>query len=387
MDLMETVAVLGSTGSIGTQTLDIIRHYPDKFKVELLYAKRASDLLLEQVKEFKPSVVITEDKPSTQWLKELPSTTQHFLGLEGFEYSLQKLELNKVVNAIGGIFGIAPSFVVLKKTHSLLLLANKETIIAAGDFLNPFWERIIPLDSEHNALFQLLKNLRTDQEVEKIVLTASGGPFRSLPKEELKKVSPQRALKHPRWKMGKKITVDSATLMNKGFEVIEAHYLFKIPYERIEVLIHPESIIHGMVQTLDGNLFALMSPTDMRFPIHYALFYPLREKTYLKPLDLTEVGKLTFEKPDWEKFECLKIAYEVGKKGFPYTAYLVGADEAAVELFLEEKINFLDIPKLIRETINALSQELKADLEAIESSVKQAYLKAQEIGSSYRKRY
>ncbi len=384
---METVAVLGSTGSIGTQTLDIIRHYPDKFKVELLYAKRASDLLLEQVKEFKPSVVITEDKPSTQWLKELPSTTQHFLGLEGFEYSLQKLELNKVVNAIGGIFGIAPSFVVLKKTHSLLLLANKETIIAAGDFLNPFWERIIPLDSEHNALFQLLKNLRTDQEVEKIVLTASGGPFRSLPKEELKKVSPQRALKHPRWKMGKKITVDSATLMNKGFEVIEAHYLFKIPYERIEVLIHPESIIHGMVQTLDGNLFALMSPTDMRFPIHYALFYPLREKTYLKPLDLTEVGKLTFEKPDWEKFECLKIAYEVGKKGFPYTAYLVGADEAAVELFLEGKINFLDIPKLIMETINALSQELKADLEAIESSVKQAYLKAQEIGSSYRKRY
>ncbi|NPA13833.1 MAG: 1-deoxy-D-xylulose-5-phosphate reductoisomerase [Aquificae bacterium] len=387
MDLMETVAVLGSTGSIGTQTLDIIRHYPDKFRVELLYAKRASDLLLEQVKEFKPSVVITEDKPSTQWLKELPSTTQHFLGLEGFEYSLQKLELNKVVNAIGGIFGIAPSFVVLKKTHSLLLLANKETIIAAGDFLNPFWERIIPLDSEHNALFQLLKNLKTDQEVEKIVLTASGGPFRSLPKEELKKVSPQRALKHPRWKMGKKITVDSATLMNKGFEVIEAHYLFKIPYERIEVLIHPESIIHGMVQTIDGNLFALMSPTDMRFPIHYALFYPLREKTYLKPLDLTEVGKLTFEKPDWEKFECLKIAYEVGKKGFPYTAYLVGADEAAVELFLEGKINFLDIPKLIMEILNSLSQELKADLEAIESLVKQAYLKAQEIGSSYRKRY
>ncbi|MEO2153682.1 MAG: 1-deoxy-D-xylulose-5-phosphate reductoisomerase [Aquificota bacterium] len=387
MDLMETVAVLGSTGSIGTQTLDIIRHYPDKFRVELLYAKRASDLLLEQVKEFKPSVVITEDKPSTQWLKELPSTTQHFLRLEGFEYSLQRLELNKVVNAIGGIFGIAPSFVVLKKTHSLLLLANKETIIAAGDFLNPFWERIIPLDSEHNALFQLLKNLKTDQEVEKIVLTASGGPFRSLPKEELKKVSPQRALKHPRWKMGKKITVDSATLMNKGFEVIEAHYLFKIPYERIEVLIHPESIIHGMVQTIDGNLFALMSPTDMRFPIHYALFYPLREKTYLKPLDLTEAGKLTFEKPDWEKFECLKIAYEVGKKGFPYTAYLVGADEAAVELFLEEKINFLDIPKLIMETLNALSQELKADLEAIESLVKKAYLKAREIGSSYRKRY
>jgi 1-deoxy-D-xylulose-5-phosphate reductoisomerase len=232
-----------------------------------------------------------------------------------------------------------------------------------------------------------LKNLKTDQEVEKIVLTASGGPFRSLPKEELKKVSPQKALKHPRWKMGKKITVDSATLMNKGFEVIEAHYLFKIPYERIEVLIHPESIIHGMVQTIDGNLFALMSPTDMRFPIHYALFYPLREKTYLKPLDLTEVGKLTFEKPDWEKFECLKIAYEVGKKGFPYTAYLVGADEAAVELFLEEKINFLDIPKLIRETIDALSQELKADLEAIESLVKQAYIKAREIGSSYRKRY
>ncbi len=384
---METVAVLGSTGSIGTQTLDIIRHYPDKFRVELLYAKRASDLLLEQVKEFKPSVVITEDKPSTQWLKELPSTTQHFLGLEGFEYSLQKLELNKVVNAIGGIFGIAPSFVVLKKTHSLLLLANKETIIAAGDFLNPFWERIIPLDSEHNALFQLLKNLKTDQEVEKIVLTASGGPFRSLPKEELKKVSPQRALKHPRWKMGKKITVDSATLMNKGFEVIEAHYLFKIPYERIEVLIHPESIIHGMVQTIDGNLFALMSPTDMRFPIHYALFYPLRKKTYLKSLDLTEVGKLTFEKPDWEKFECLKIAYKVGKKGFPYTAYLVGADEAAVELFLEGKINFLDIPKLIMETLNSLSQELKADLEAIESLVKQAYIKAREIGSSYRKRY
>ena len=354
---MEKVAILGSTGSIGTQTLDVIRNFQSRFEVVLLSARRASEKLLKQVLEFKPQFVITEEVPSKEWLSKLPKKTEHKSGLIGLAFALERTKPAKVLNAVSGIFGIEPSFLVLESTGAKLLLANKETVLAAGEFLKPYLDRIVPVDSEHNALFQILENLPMGY-VEKIYLTASGGPFRGKTKEELKDVKPKEALKHPRWKMGAKITIDSATLMNKGFEVIEASYLFNIPFEKIEVLIHPQSVVHGIVETVDGNLFALISPTDMRFPLQHALFYPEREKTLFERLDLTEIGNLTFEKPDFETFECLKLAYRYGKRGLPYTALLVGADEGAVELFLEGKIAFTDIPKVIEKTVEDLSKEV-----------------------------
>jgi len=348
------VAVLGSTGSIGTQTLEVIEEYREHFEVVLLSARRSSQKLLGQVKKFRPKFVITEDVPTEKWLNELPQGTKHLSGKIGLTYAIVQCGSEKFVNAIAGIHGIEPSYTVLKETDAELLLANKETVIATGEYLKPYLSRIIPVDSEHNAVFQLLQNLKRD-EIEKIILTASGGPFRNYSKQKLEKVKPQEALKHPRWHMGKKITVDSATLMNKGFEVIEAKYLFNIDIDRIEVVIHPESLIHGMVETTDGNLFALISPTDMRFPIQHALFYPERAKKPIRKLDLTKVGALHFEKPDTERFESLKLAYEYGKKGLPYTALLVGADEAAVELFLKGKIKFTEIPELIKEKVEKLA--------------------------------
>jgi 1-deoxy-D-xylulose-5-phosphate reductoisomerase len=374
---METLAVLGSTGSIGTQTLDVIRHFPKRFSVKILTAKRASEKLLQQVKEFKPDYVLTEEKPDKAWLSELPEQTKHLCGLKNLKEILKGEKIDKVVNAISGIYGIEPSFDVLKNTDAKLLLANKETIIAAGELLKPYLSRIIPVDSEHNALFQLMENI-DKKYLKKVYLTASGGPFRGKTKNELQKVLPEQALKHPRWKMGRKITVDSATLMNKGFEVIEAHYLFNIPFEDIEVLIHPQSLVHGLVETVDGNIFALLSPTDMRFPIQHALFYPERVETPLKGLNLFNL-KLEFEKPDYETFECLKLAYTFGRKGFPYTALLVGADEGAVELFLERKINFLQIAEVIKKVVNTLGEKYKTakpNLELIPRLVKEAYLTA-----------
>jgi len=260
-------------------------------------------------------------------------------------------------------------------------LANKETIIAAGVYLKPHLERIIPVDSEHNAIFQLLQNT-PKEEVNKIILTASGGPFRGKTKRELQRVKVADALKHPRWSMGKKITIDSATLMNKGFEVIEAHYLFQIPFERIEVLIHPESLVHGMVETTDGNLLMLASPTDMRFPIQHALFYPKRKIAAFGGLNLAKAKRLTFESPDFETFRCLPLAYEYGKKGFPYTALLVGADEGAVELFLRGRINFLEIPEVIEKTVETLAdkyKEVSDPRRVIPKAVGEAYEKALEL--------
>jgi len=370
---MESLALLGSTGSIGSQTLDVVRYFKNRFKVSLLSAQRASDKLLKQVLEFKPEFVVTEEKPDKTWLSQLPEGVEHKSGLIGLAFALERTQPEKVLNAIGGIFGIEPSFLVLENTDAKLLLANKETVLAAGPFLEPYLGRIVPVDSEHNALFQLFEKIPR-RFIERVYLTASGGPFRGKRKEDLAKVKPSDALKHPRWKMGEKITVDSATLMNKGFEVIEASYLFKLPLESIEVLIHPQSVVHGIIETVDGNLFALLSPTDMKFPIQHALFYPQREKTPFKKLNLAEIGNLTFEKPDFETFECLKLAYRYGKRGLPYTALLVGADEGAVELFLEGKIAFTEIPKVVEKTVEDLAGKVSISRrEEISKAVFKAY--------------
>ena len=370
---MEIVAILGSTGSIGTQTLDVIRSFRERFRVGLLAARRASEKLLKQAKELEPDFVVTQEPPPKGWSEQLPEKTTHLTGILGLAFALERLQPDKVVNAISGIYGIEPSFLVLESTGAKLLLANKETVIAAGPFLKPYLERIVPLDSEHNALFQLLQNLPKGR-VRRLYLTASGGPFFGKSLKELEKVTPQEALKHPRWKMGKKITVDSATLMNKGFEVIEAKYLFDFPLEGIEVVVHPQSVVHGMVETDDGNIFALLSPTDMRFPIHHALFYPERVKSPLKGLDIFSLQKLEFFPPDRETFGCLLLAYRYGERGLPHTALLVGADEAAVELFLKGKIKFTEIPKVIEKTVEALAKRVgKPKREEIPSLVYQAY--------------
>ncbi|HIC08517.1 MAG TPA: 1-deoxy-D-xylulose-5-phosphate reductoisomerase, partial [Aquificales bacterium] len=277
---------------------------------------------------------------------------------------------------ISGIYGIEPTFLVLEKTDSLLLLANKESVLAAGEFLKPYLKRVIPVDSEHNALFQILENLPREA-VKKIYLTASGGPFFGKTLRELEEVSPEEALKHPRWRMGKKITVDSATLMNKGFEVIEAKYLFGIPLRDIEVAVHPQSAVHGMVETVDGGIFALMSPTDMRFPIHHALFYPERVEIPLRGLDIFSLQRLEFFKPDTETFRCLELAYRYGERGLPHTALLVGADEGAVELFLKGELKFTQIPDLIEEVVERLAPlygEVKR--EDIPQLVRRAYEEA-----------
>ncbi len=373
---MESLALLGSTGSIGTQTLDLVSRFPDRFKVVLLSARRASERLLEQARRFNPSFVITEETPPEGWAKSLPKNTKHLTGLEGLAEALAETRPDRVLNAISGIYGIEPTFLVLEKTDSLLLLANKESVLAAGEFLKLYLKRVIPVDSEHNALFQILENLPREA-VKKIYLTASGGPFFGKTLRELEEVSPEEALKHPRWRMGKKITVDSATLMNKGFEVIEAKYLFGIPLRDIEVAVHPQSAVHGMVETVDGGIFALMSPTDMRFPIHHALFYPERVEIPLRGLDIFSLQRLEFFKPDTETFRCLKLAYRYGEKGLPHTALLVGADEGAVELFLKGELKFTQIPDLIEEVVERLSPlygEVKR--EDIPQLVRRAYEEA-----------
>jgi len=373
---MESLAVLGSTGSIGTQTLDLVSRFPDRFKVVILSARRASEKLLEQAKRFEPSFVITEETPPAGWAGELPQKTKHLTGLEGLAEALAEARPDRVLNAVSGIYGIEPTFLVLEKTDSLLLLANKESVLAAGEFLKPYLKRVIPVDSEHNAVFQILENLPREA-VKKIYLTASGGPFFGKTLRELENVTPQEALKHPRWRMGKKITVDSATLMNKGFEVIEAKYLFGIPLRDIEVVVHPQSAVHGMVETVDGGIFALMSPTDMRFPIHNALFYPERVEIPLRGLDIFSLQRLEFFKPDTETFRCLELAYRYGERGLPHTALLVGADEGAVELFLRGKLKFTQIPLLIEEVVERLAplyREVKR--EDIPRLVKEAYREA-----------
>lgn len=373
---MESLALLGSTGSIGTQTLDLVSRFSDRFRVVLLSARRASEKLLEQAKRFKPDFVITEETPPEGWAKSLPKNTKHLTGLEGLAEALEETRPDRVLNAISGIYGIEPTFLVLEKTDSLLLLANKESVLAAGEFLKPHLKRVIPVDSEHNAVFQILENLPREA-IKRIYLTASGGPFFGKTLRELEEVSPKEALKHPRWRMGKKITVDSATLMNKGFEVIEAKYLFGIPLRDIEVAVHPQSAVHGMVETLDGGIFALMSPTDMRFPIHHALFYPERVEIPLRGLDIFSLQRLEFFKPDTETFRCLELAYRYGERGLPHTALLVGADEGAVELFLKGELKFTQIPDLIEEVVERLAPlygEVKR--EDIPQLVRRAYEEA-----------
>jgi 1-deoxy-D-xylulose-5-phosphate reductoisomerase len=337
------IGVLGSTGSVGTQTLEIARKYKDKIRVKLLGASKLSENLISQIKEFNPDYVYVEVGES----KSI-GNTKIISGEENLEF-LKDLDLDLFVIAIAGVKGIKPTYILLE-SGKRIATANKEAIICLGELEKEKYKNLIPIDSEHSAIFQIIDR-RPLNDLKKIILTASGGPFLNLPMEEFEKITVDQTLNHPRWSMGKKISVDSATLLNKGFEVIEAHYLFDLPYEKIDVIIHPESIIHGMVEYTDGTVISNMSYPDMKIPISYAIFYPERKELNNNFLDFTKMKNLTFIQPDNIKFPLLEFAVYCGKKGGMYPTILTVADEVVVNLYLEGKIKFLDIHKLIMEVV------------------------------------
>ncbi|MDD2553325.1 MAG: 1-deoxy-D-xylulose-5-phosphate reductoisomerase [Desulfotomaculaceae bacterium] len=349
---MKKIVILGSTGSIGRQTLDVIRNLPDKFMVTGLAAGKNWRLLAEQVKEFQPSYAVLSGPRELDLLKsELRSGKIPELGWgrEGLESLASMSEADLVVVAVTGSAGIFPTIAALGSGKNIAL-ANKETLVAAGqlvmDLSSQKKANIYPVDSEHSALWQCLNGNNQD-EVEKIILTASGGPFRELNSAELKNVTVEMALRHPNWNMGKKVTIDSATLMNKGLEVIEAKWLFGVNYSQIEVLVHPQSIIHSAVEFIDGSIIAQMGAPDMRLPIQYALTYPERMSGLAPRLKMAELKGLTFETPDIGRFPSLRLAFEAGQTGGTMPAVLNASNEVAVDAFLKGALSFTGIPLIV----------------------------------------
>ena len=366
--MVKQVAVLGSTGSIGRQTLDVLRAMPQLFRVVGLAAGKNLDLLAEQVREFKPEFIgRPPEDTDTELLKRTVDINNNMLPLDEMAAS-PKVDI--VVVATSGKVGLRPTLAALRAGKDIAL-ANKESLVSAGEIITreakKSGARILPVDSEHSAIWQCLGG--ESQEAARIILTASGGPFRQLPFKQLEKVTVAQALHHPSWRMGKKVTIDSATLMNKGLEVIEAHWLFNMPYDRIEVLVHPQSIIHSMVEFIDGSIKAQLSYPDMRLPIQYALSYPERIPNLQLPrLDWALVKSLDFELPAYDRFPCLQLAIEAGKQGGTYPAVLCAADEVAVELFLDGRIRFTDIAGLIERTLEQHQLIANPTLEEIEAA-------------------
>ncbi|NEZ57906.1 1-deoxy-D-xylulose-5-phosphate reductoisomerase [Adonisia turfae] len=350
---MKAITLLGSTGSIGTQTLDIVEHHPDKFRLVGIAAGRNVTLLAEQVRQFKPEIVAIHDANKLAELKEaiadVDPQPQILAGADGIVEVARYGDAEAVVTGIVGCAGLLPTIAAIEAGKDIAL-ANKETLIAGGPVVLPLVEKhgvkLLPADSEHSAIFQCLQGL-PEGGLRRIILTASGGAFRDWPVERLKDVTVADAVKHPNWSMGRKITVDSATMMNKGLEVIEAHYLFGMDYNHINTLIHPQSIIHSLIETQDTSMLAQLGWPDMRLPLLYAMSWPERIFTDWKPLDLAQLATLTFKEPDHAKYPCINLAYEAGRAGGSMTAVLNAANEQAVALFLDEKIHYLDIPKVI----------------------------------------
>jgi 1-deoxy-D-xylulose-5-phosphate reductoisomerase len=350
---VKKISVLGSTGSIGTSTLDVVAAYPDRFRVVALAVKGNVDELLNQIERFRPEVVAVFDEESADALKKKAPPVEVLSGEEGLREVAVIDSADMVVSAIVGSDGLVPTLEAVRAGKDTAL-ANKEALVMAGRIImREAAERgvkIIPVDSEHSAVFQCLDG-RRPEEIDRIVLTASGGPFLRNSVSELATVTPAEALRHPNWSMGRKITIDSATLMNKGLEVIEACWLFGVTIEKIEVVLHPQSIIHSMVRFIDGSMLAQMSVPDMKGPIAYALSYPERLGGVLPRLDLAEVAKMTFEEPDREKYPALDLTFEALRRGGTMPCVLNAANEAAVEAFLEEKISFTEITDVVRETM------------------------------------
>ncbi|MFC2002955.1 1-deoxy-D-xylulose-5-phosphate reductoisomerase [Chloroflexota bacterium] len=358
---MKQLAVLGSTGSIGQQTLEVVRALPHKFRIVGLAAGGNTDLLAEQITEFKPRFVGYQNKRA---LERLADTEYELLPMEDIAHHP---EVDTVVVATSGKSGLSPTLAAVRAGKTVCL-ANKESLVMAGNIICDEAKlngaQILPIDSEHSAIWQCLTGER--HEVAQLILTASGGPFRNYSASQLNGVTVEQALRHPSWQMARKVTIDSATLMNKGLEVIEAHWLFDMPFEKIKVLIHPQSIVHSMVEFVDGSVKAQLSYPDMRLPIQYALSYPERlPNPQLPRLDWSHIKNLTFEPPDLDTFPCLKLATEAGIKGGTYPAVLCAADEAAVELFLSQRIRFIDITRYVRETLQQHQATVNPTLEEI----------------------
>ncbi|MGM1045251.1 MAG: 1-deoxy-D-xylulose-5-phosphate reductoisomerase [Bacillota bacterium] len=372
---MKKISVLGSTGSIGTQTLDVVSKYRDQFQIEGLAAGSNVDLLIQQCKEFKPKKISVATKELAERIRPfLPEGTQLFFGREGLIEVAAGTDADIVVTAVVGSMGL-PSTLAAIEAGKTIGLANKETLVTAGHLVTALAQAkgvdLIPIDSEHSAIFQCLNGERR-QDVEFITITASGGSFRDLNREQLKNVTVEDALKHPNWSMGAKITIDSATMVNKGLEVIEAHWLFGLPYEQIQVLLHPESIIHSFVQYRDSSIIAQLGNPDMRVPIQYALTYPERWPSPSPTLSLAEAGKLQFREMDFERFPCLRLAYECGKMGGTATTVFNAANEMAVARFLRKEISFLQIEAIIEKVLNEHQNTPEPALELIEESDKLA---------------
>ena len=361
------IAILGSTGSIGTQTLQVVEEHPECFEVYALTANQRVDELIAQARKFCPEAVVIGDDTKYEYLKEaladLPIKV--YAGYDSICQIVEAQPIDVVVTAMVGFSGLRPTIAAIKAGKAIAL-ANKETMVVAGELINELANEyrvpILPVDSEHSAIFQCLAG-EMHNKVEKIILTASGGPFRTFTKEQLEKVTKEQALRHPNWSMGAKITIDSATMMNKGLEVIEAKWLFGIGAEDIEVIVHPQSVVHSMVQFADGAVKAQLGTPDMRLPIMYALSYPQRLDTKWERLDFGKIGQLTFEKPDLERFPCLRHAYDALTMGGNMPCVVNAANEVCVSAFLNERIAFTDISRLIERAMQSAEYKLKPTLD------------------------
>ncbi|NPV92013.1 MAG: 1-deoxy-D-xylulose-5-phosphate reductoisomerase [Firmicutes bacterium] len=366
--LRKRIVLLGSTGSIGRQTLEVVEAHRDRLEVVALAAGSSLNLLEEQARFYRPRMIALYSEAAAELLRQrlagLP--IEVLCGEAGLNRLAEIPETDLIVNALSGFVGLSPTLTALRR-GTTVAMANKEPIVAAGELLMDSARKssavIFPIDSEPSALFQCQRGDR--DAVQRLLITASGGPFRGWTKERMRDITPEMALRHPNWNMGPKITVDSSSMMNKGLEVIEAHYLFGVDYDAIEVLVHPRSLVHSLVEFKDGSIIGHLGVPDMRVPIQYALSFPERWESRWPRLDLAEVGTLTFEKPDWEAFPCLEMAYAAGRAGGTMPAVLNAADEAAVELFLEERIGFLDIPRLIEDTLGRHQRVHAPDLETL----------------------
>ena len=365
---MKNISILGATGSIGTQTLDVIRNSSEKINLVGVTANSSVEKIIEIIQEFSPKYVAMMDEECSKKVKEYCTLNKLDIevldGIEGLIKVASLDEIDTVVTSVVGMIGLRPTMAAIEAGKDIAL-ANKETLVVAGEIvMNKAKEKgvkILPVDSEHSAIFQSLSGY-TSKDINKIILTASGGPFRGKKLDELKEVTVSEALNHPKWNMGKKISIDSATLMNKGLEVIEAHFLFDCDYDNIEVVVHPQSIIHSMVEYKDASIIAQLGSPDMRLPIQYALNYPERKERIANPISFYDIATLTFEKPDLETFKCLELAYKAGKEGGLATTILNGANEEAVALLLDEKIKFLQIAEIIDESLEHFKNEKNKEL-------------------------
>tara|TARA_Y100001968_G_scaffold73383_1_gene64828 strand:+ start:2438 stop:3592 length:1155 start_codon:yes stop_codon:yes gene_type:complete len=370
---MKKIGILGSTGSVGTQTLEVIDRQAEKYKVLYLTAKSNAELLCKQAKKYNVEAICILDKSKYSYCKNKLSDIKIFIGRKGL---LKIASINKIdlmINALVGGSGMEPTVNAIRSGVDIAL-SNKESMVMAGSYINKLCKNnnvnIFPMDSEHSAIWQCLKGEQYNQ-INKLILTGSGGPFRTKSIKDFRKIKKEDALKHPNWEMGRKITIDSATMMNKGLEVIEAYWLFNIPIEKIEIIIHPQSIIHSLVEFVDGSIKAQLGVPDMKIPIQYALSYPNHDNVSWESLNLSKIKTLTFESPDLEKFPCIRLAYEAINKGGSYPVVLNIANDIAVELFLNNNIKFINIPEIIEIAMKEHSYIQNPDLNDIEELTKQ----------------